>query len=408
MKALDVVGDDDRVPAAVKMKALDVDGDGDNDLVLANERKPPTIWQNWPVANGHLGEFFELDTTLTDGASDVTVADVNNDGLMDVLLAYETGFEVILHPASGTTQADYRAKWKAAGAAAEKVEVPAKYIEVADMNGDGYPDVIVAGGSGAPEKITIYFGSADTETGGDYSSAVQTKAEVGSQRQAAEKPTGAVLALQVVDMDGDGYQDVVASFEGTYKRVFFGSSLHQETADIKLKNAGPIQPRMGVEVTNAALSDELTKPNKKTAYTEAVWTAAGFGIDLPLQRTVDYSLYLIAPAGADIDTLMALQKDRIIADMGEGGITFTDAEIEMEAQSMAGSVEFDFDPKSGFKKPDAVLTIPAPADAYYVTIKYREPATAPDGDWWPMLAERLVQDLRESVRGSLQAPDDPA
>ena len=135
------------------MQAFDIDGDNDNDLVFAIDGKAPMIWVNPGLATSGIaptgtttaddGDTFLLDETLPPaGATDVALADINGDGRTDILLAYETGFEVILAPMISTVVG-----WKAAGAAAKKVPAaPAKYIKVADMDNDGYLDIVVAGG----------------------------------------------------------------------------------------------------------------------------------------------------------------------------------------------------------------------------------------------------------------------
>jgi hypothetical protein len=218
---------DPNTGVANAMKALDIDRDDDADLVLAFEMQPPAIWLNPGLTSAGIaptrpptaaqGTIFILDATLTT-SSDVTLADINGDGRTDILLAYEMGFEVILAPV-GTTIAD----WQAAGAAATKVSAPAMYIKVADMNNDGYLDILTAGAvpssenNAAKTKTTIYFGSVATRTTGDYSSA--TSVQVGSLSYSA---AGAVLAIDVADVDGDGWKDVTVAYEDTFKRLYSG------------------------------------------------------------------------------------------------------------------------------------------------------------------------------------------
>ena len=225
------------------MQALDIDGDNDNDLILALEGTPPTIWVNpglntsgiaptgSPTAN--TGTTFPLDTTLPpDGATDVALADIDGDGRTDILLAYGTGFEVVLAPAlpSSTIVAD----WEAAGAAAKKVPVAsAKYIKVADMDNDGFLDIVVAGGKTSfpadASKIFIYFGDALTKSSGDYSAAQWVK--VGYlDVDLTYVAIGPILALDVADVDGDGFMDVAVSYANTSKRVYFGKKAYTEGA----------------------------------------------------------------------------------------------------------------------------------------------------------------------------------
>ena len=219
------------MPVANAIKALDIDGDGDSDLVLAFDSEPPAIWVNPGLKTSGIhptgdyvaadktateGVIFTLDTSLTK-ASDIALADINGDGRTDIVLAYEDGFEVILAPAvSSPTVAD----WKAAGAAAEKVAGTFKYVKVADMDNDGYPDIVAAGA----EKATIYFGSENTKVAGDYGSNGVTKRQVGANLG------GAVLALDVADVDGDGWNDVAVTKQSTFKRIYLGKSSFMQTA----------------------------------------------------------------------------------------------------------------------------------------------------------------------------------
>ena len=233
------------------MQAFDIDGDNDNDLVFAIDGKAPMIWVNPGLATSGIaptgtttaddGDTFLLDETLPPaGATDVTLADINGDGRTDVLLAYEMGFEVILAPTSNPPTVD---DWKGAGAAAKKVPaVPAKYIKVADMDNDGYLDIVVAGGmvyyALDESKVYIYFGSEDTKASGDYSAARWVK--VGQQNPYT---TGSVLVIDLADVDGDGLMDVAVSYATTSKRVYFGKEMFTEATDVC--TAAPVGNRDG-------------------------------------------------------------------------------------------------------------------------------------------------------------------
>ena len=91
---------------------------------------------------------------------------------------------------------------------------------VADMDNDGYPDILTAGAVGL-----IYFGSAATQASGDYGSA--TTVLVGSPILAF---VGAILAFDVADVDGDGWKDVAVTYENTFKRLFLGAPSYGQGA----------------------------------------------------------------------------------------------------------------------------------------------------------------------------------
>ena len=231
------------------MKALDIDGDADADLVLALDSQSPAIWVNPGLATSGIaptgnptaaqGTIFTLDATLTT-TSDVALADINGDGRTDIVLAYGPGFEVILAPAGGSTIAD----WKAAGAAAKKVTAPATFLMVADMDNDGYPDILTAGAVGL-----IHFGNAVTQASGDYSSA--TTVQIGSL---SYDEVGAMLALDVADVDGDGWKDVAVTFEKTFKRLYLGNAPERTWATTEARRFGPIA-QDALRITSLELVD---------------------------------------------------------------------------------------------------------------------------------------------------------
>ena len=191
--------------------------------MLALEGEKPAIWINPGLSTegihpsavvgqdgGNAGDktatdgtIFTLDSATAD-ATDIALDDINNDEHTDLVLAYGTGFEVILAPADGSSVG--------AWPAAKKVAASAKYVKVADMDNDGHPDIVVAG-----TEVKIYFGSDDATLTGDYSTADVEVKVVGSG-----SGFGVVLALDVADIDGDGWMDVAVTYESTYKRCYFG------------------------------------------------------------------------------------------------------------------------------------------------------------------------------------------
>jgi len=127
---------------ATSVAVADVDGDGKPDLVVADECVNSSNCYNGIVGvllgNGD-GTF---QTALTYGsggeyAFSVAVADVNGDGKPDLVLAnYESGVGVLLGNGDGTFQT---ALTYGSGG-----DAGANLVTVADVNGDGKPDIEVA------------------------------------------------------------------------------------------------------------------------------------------------------------------------------------------------------------------------------------------------------------------------
>merc|ERR1719272_2182507 len=111
------------------------------------------------------------------------------------------------------------------------------HIMVVDMDNDGYPDIVTAGASASTadaEKTKTYFGSAATKSGGDYSAAESV--QVGALTFAE---AGAVLALDVADVDGDGWMDVAVAYASTHKRLYLGNRAERGWPAAEAKRFGP-------------------------------------------------------------------------------------------------------------------------------------------------------------------------
>jgi FG-GAP-like repeat/Abnormal spindle-like microcephaly-assoc'd, ASPM-SPD-2-Hydin len=191
----------------VSVSVGDVNGDGKVDLVVSNDCISSSQCNPGSIAvllgNGD-GTFQVPTTTYQTGgfhADLATLADVNGDGKLDVLVAVafdstETFGEVgvLLGNGDGTFQPSVL--YPTGGAAAYDVAV-------ADINGDGKPDMVVSNtyrkNSNVSETVVgVLLGNGD-----------------GTFQTATTYGTGGVQALQLVlkDINGDGKLDVVVTNE---------------------------------------------------------------------------------------------------------------------------------------------------------------------------------------------------
>ena len=242
----------DEPEVTTAMATLDVDNDGADDLLVGGfGGKTMQIGAAVHVvpASSTPGAAFDVAATrwaLGAGAYadsmrtvDMATADVDGDGRDDLLLAQIDGvsddaatlvFKVVLNPglsaAGGASSAQIASAWASAyGAAGAGVAASARRIAAADLDHDGYVDVLVGG----DEKMVLHLGDAATAASGDFAAAVAV--EVGTA--AGDHQARHTSALQIADVNGDGWLDVAVTFDPTlspadaasnvYKRVYYGS-----------------------------------------------------------------------------------------------------------------------------------------------------------------------------------------
>jgi len=177
------------------VKAADLNGDGKMDLVVTNyDSDSVTVLLN--QGNGSFAPGVSYSTG--DRPRDAAVADINGDGKLDIVVSDSSfvssgssftnhSVTVLLGQGDGTfvgsgNYGNYNYDHSA--------------IAVADLNGDGHPDVVQTGNSG----IGLVYVMLGSSTGGGTFSSVSSYS-VGS----------GVYSVAIADLNGDGTPDIVST-----------------------------------------------------------------------------------------------------------------------------------------------------------------------------------------------------
>lgn len=172
--------------------ATDTSWDGRMELVVVSRGRAAT----YPLDHRKAG-FERLGTECLDlpEHTNTTIADLNSDGMDDVIMGASSRGYVSLRQPDGSL-----APW-------EEITASGGFALDGDLDGDGRPDLVWINGTG---RMRIYFNSAD---GFDFSTPLVY--EIGT-------PSGIIANGMIMDVDGDGTDEIVAGLTVPNRVVVFG------------------------------------------------------------------------------------------------------------------------------------------------------------------------------------------
>lgn len=180
----------------------DVNGDGKLDLVVVDQAAPSRVITM--LGNGD-GTFQAPSSSVLGGACEnylnagnLSIADLNGDGLLDVACMGNGGELEVYLATSTSTYAAPVSYWTV------DAHQNGDRMTLGDLNGDGRPDIVVP--NGTDENITIYMNNGD----GTFQTGFYVPVAL------AATPGGTVgdvapYAVAIADVNGDGKADIISS-----------------------------------------------------------------------------------------------------------------------------------------------------------------------------------------------------
>lgn len=183
----------DKLSASLFFQIADLNRDGNLDLIVHGYSGELQIF--WGSVAGYSESKSWTGTTPYGG--DITLADLDGDGYLDFILSGAFDPEKRSNNAKTMILRGTSAGTPSQDGAIELEAYASEQCAVADLNRDGYLDIVCSNymsDSTRSLPIFIFWGSKD----GHYSNANRT-----------DLPAESSLGLQLIDLDGDGYPDIV-------------------------------------------------------------------------------------------------------------------------------------------------------------------------------------------------------
>jgi hypothetical protein len=311
----------------------DLDGDGKPDMVFGSHSGGDgrvTIYANTTAAPGDGFTFqpalvYPTYTTIRN----VRLADVDGDGKLDIIVSYiysdSKSFSVFRNSSkAGTISFETRLDIGSANAD----------LDIADLNGDGKPDVAIIGGSFNNDQVYIY-----------QNTSVPGKISFTAAAAFASTDISDASTVTLSDIDGDHRPDMVIASSSSAIRVF-----NNVSANGGFSFAAPVVLTVNKGATAVKIGDidGDGKPDIVMAITEDDYTSKNIGVLLntSLQGKISFKNRVDFAGGNDIQALGLGdingdgKPDAVIVDSSGGKV------IILQNSSVKGKVSFSG--KTGF------------------------------------------------------------
>jgi hypothetical protein len=267
----------------------DLNADGTQDLVVANYSNGSWTGMDsaiyWGATSGDGSYSFDGRTYLpSQNCQKAVVADFNKDGYPDIVFAFSGGFWEYRDPEA--VGAPSRIYWNSADGFdrdnfRDLETQGASDVAVADLNDDGYPDIVFANGDKDADSY-IYYGSKD-----------------GFAKQPTTRlPATSPHAVEIADVDNDGALDIVFANEKGEESLAY------------LNRGGKFEPTRRIEFPTHMAKDCVVADFNKDGYADIFFTNHQYsltGNPKLANRLINSYLYWGSADGFSPDSRQELQ-----------------------------------------------------------------------------------------------------
>jgi hypothetical protein len=208
---------DDSFNGAEGIYPIDLDSDGDMDVLgVANEADDIVWWENTATFSFTPSWTSRSVTTSLDGPNSVHVADLDNDGDLDIVASINRDNQVVWYENDGSpSDGGWTYRLVKDYSDPPSYQSGMEYVHVADIDNDGYLDILAARGGSSEAGVSdaiLYYVNDGTPSNGGWS----TKTIVSGDSDA-----DGAFRVKAADIDSDGDLDIVANFMMVSKITWF-------------------------------------------------------------------------------------------------------------------------------------------------------------------------------------------
>ena len=164
--------------SATGIAAADFEGDGNLDLAVSYWNNGPTVTTGLMIFKGNGDGTFQAPVSIpTSNPTSFVVADLNGDGKPDIAIMEPSGLNILLNQGNGTFDSPVVYPAYSTGGSGSPYGLLSQQMTVADVNGDGKPDIVASTRDANGNPIVDFY---QNEGNGTFANPVAASGVTGS------------------------------------------------------------------------------------------------------------------------------------------------------------------------------------------------------------------------------------